>query len=330
MAIKNKIFINSDTFIKAAELQDKLDDSYINAADSIKASVFKPETKPLAAAAAVACHKLAFTGGGVHEPTPGDAIVGDVGGATGVIVQVEVSTGTWAAGTAAGDLHIKTQIGTFEAENLDGPQVAISSFEDAGEGDVQANCDSPHDLAVGDSTEITDGSVGSYDGIQTVVAVISTTAFTFTDEWVLTETANCHIDDFASITADSTKDQRTQIESTGHGQLDDDFIRIVSTDSFDGQYDIESVPDVDHIIIDKAYVAEVFDGDEKFYVGLPNGKDLVFSPDGEETGGYNGNLPNNIGGLFEDTKHPVFITVVYGSLDLVFKLMWPAIFHPGK
>lgn len=327
MAVTNKIFIGSDTYLKLTGLKDNSDDSYINTADSVKASVFAAETKNLVAAAAVACHKLPFTGGGVHVPTVGDTIVGDVGGATGVIVQIEVTSGTWAAGTAAGDLHIKTQVGTFQAGNLDGPQVAIDSFADAGGGDVKATCATAHDLAVGDMVEITDTT--NYNGTYAVQAVISTTEFTFTDTWVATETGNCHIDNFATIAADSTKDQRTQIESTAHGQLDNDFIRIISTDSYDGQYDIESVPDVDHIIIDKAYVAETFDGNEKFYIGLPNGKNITLSYIAESSGDYAGDLPENIGGLFEDTKHNVFVEVIFGSLYLLFKLKWEAVFHPG-
>lgn len=62
--------------------------------------------------------KLAFTSGGTTEIAVGNTITGAVSGATAVITGVAVSSGTWAAGTAAGTFTFATQTGTFQAENL--------------------------------------------------------------------------------------------------------------------------------------------------------------------------------------------------------------------
>jgi len=323
--LTDKIFIGSDTLFQITGLKDNDTGSYINNADSVKVSIFKPELGSITAGSAVALHKLSFTSGGVHVPTLGDTIVGVTSGATAVIEQIEVSSGTWAGGDAAGDLHISSQIGTFSAaEDMDGPQVAISSFEDAGGGEVQANCASAHGALTGDSVEITDTT--NYNGTYTITKV-DDTKFKFTKAWVVTETGNCHLDNFATITADSTKNQRTKIPATAHGLDSSDFIRIESTDQHNDQYDIEAIRDADNFIIDKTYVAETFDGDEGFYVGLPNGKDISLTYIPTSSGNYKGTIPDNIGGLFSTEKHFVFVEVVYGSVILLLRLEWQVIYQ---
>jgi len=61
---------------------------------------------------------LAYTSGGTYVMKAGDTIVGATGGATAVIVSRTTTSGTDGAGTAAGVLTIKCQIGTFQSENL--------------------------------------------------------------------------------------------------------------------------------------------------------------------------------------------------------------------
>lgn len=61
---------------------------------------------------------LAFTSGGTHELLVGDTITGATSGATAVIVAIDLDSGSWAGGDAAGTLWINQQSGTFEAENL--------------------------------------------------------------------------------------------------------------------------------------------------------------------------------------------------------------------
>lgn len=61
---------------------------------------------------------LAYTSGGVIEITVGDTIVGESGGATGLVVAVTLLSGTWAGGNAVGFLYIDTKTGTFQSETL--------------------------------------------------------------------------------------------------------------------------------------------------------------------------------------------------------------------
>jgi phage gp36-like protein len=62
--------------------------------------------------------KVAFTSGGVYQILVRDVIVGAVSGATALVDIVVLTSGTWAAGTAAGDLYLSNQDGVFQAENL--------------------------------------------------------------------------------------------------------------------------------------------------------------------------------------------------------------------
>jgi len=59
---------------------------------------------------------LAYTLGGTIAVVAGDQIVGASSGATATVVIVGAITGAWASNTAAGNLTIKNQIGTFQAE----------------------------------------------------------------------------------------------------------------------------------------------------------------------------------------------------------------------
>lgn len=61
---------------------------------------------------------LAYTSGGTYVMKAGDLIVGATSSATAIIVSRTIVTGTDGAGTAAGNLVIKCQVGTFQSENL--------------------------------------------------------------------------------------------------------------------------------------------------------------------------------------------------------------------
>lgn len=61
---------------------------------------------------------LAFTSGGTRELVPGIILTGAISGATARLGAVTVGTGSWEAGTAAGDLVLYDQVGTFVSETL--------------------------------------------------------------------------------------------------------------------------------------------------------------------------------------------------------------------
>jgi hypothetical protein len=62
--------------------------------------------------------RLAFTSGGTTELLMGDMIQGATGSARAEVMHIEVTSGAWADGDAAGVLLINNQDGTFESENL--------------------------------------------------------------------------------------------------------------------------------------------------------------------------------------------------------------------
>jgi len=61
---------------------------------------------------------VSFTSGGTEEPRPGDLLTGATSAATCYFAGAVVTSGTWAAGTAAGEMFVYTDTGTFQAENL--------------------------------------------------------------------------------------------------------------------------------------------------------------------------------------------------------------------
>jgi hypothetical protein len=61
---------------------------------------------------------MPFTSGGTYEILEGNVITGATSGATATITRVCLTSGSWAAGTAAGTLVFASQTGNFVAENL--------------------------------------------------------------------------------------------------------------------------------------------------------------------------------------------------------------------
>ena len=73
--------------------------------------------------------QVSFTSGGTYEILEGNTITGATSGATAVITRVVLTSGTWAAGTAAGKLIFASQTGTFQAENLNvGANLNVSTI----------------------------------------------------------------------------------------------------------------------------------------------------------------------------------------------------------
>ena len=62
---------------------------------------------------------IAFTSGGTYEVQVGDTVEGATSGATADVAKIDLSSGTWAGGDAAGTFHLVSQSGTFQSENLD-------------------------------------------------------------------------------------------------------------------------------------------------------------------------------------------------------------------
>jgi len=67
-------------------------------------------------------YSIPFSSGGVNEIEVGDLITGATSGATARVKQVEVYSGTWAGGDAAGFFVVRGEdiVGTFASENVIG------------------------------------------------------------------------------------------------------------------------------------------------------------------------------------------------------------------
>ena len=61
---------------------------------------------------------IAFTSGGTTATAVGDWIVGATSAAKAKVLAVTITSGTFAAGTAAGYLIVNSQHGTFQSENI--------------------------------------------------------------------------------------------------------------------------------------------------------------------------------------------------------------------
>ena len=73
------------------------------------------------------CEKLAFTSGGTTEIAIGDTITGDTSGSTALVMHVELSSGTWAGGDAAGNFYLRNQSAAFQSENLNSNLATIAA-----------------------------------------------------------------------------------------------------------------------------------------------------------------------------------------------------------
>ena len=61
---------------------------------------------------------VSYTSGGTYQILVGDVITGAISGATGRVIAITLTSGTWAGGDAAGVITVCDQSGTFQSENL--------------------------------------------------------------------------------------------------------------------------------------------------------------------------------------------------------------------
>ena len=64
-------------------------------------------------------YEIEFTSGGTYEIQEGDTVTGATSTQTAVVSRVQVTSGDWSTGDAAGWLTLETPSGTLQAENLD-------------------------------------------------------------------------------------------------------------------------------------------------------------------------------------------------------------------
>lgn len=101
-------------------------DDFRTTAPTIAAGDVKVQHDNLAAANPSA-KSVAFTSGSVR-PKRGDAIAGATSAATATVMEAVLVSGTWAGGDAAGVLFVKSDSGTFQAENLNNTTTSENNF----------------------------------------------------------------------------------------------------------------------------------------------------------------------------------------------------------
>ncbi len=110
MAEKNVVFMGSDALMQATGLKDVETGDLINTATIILSIFDGVRRYPVSI--------LAFTSGSV-EIVVGDVIKGLTGLATATVGKISLTSGSWVAGTAAGQLELSGQDGVFQAENIE-------------------------------------------------------------------------------------------------------------------------------------------------------------------------------------------------------------------
>ncbi len=99
---------------------------------------------------------LTYTSGGTYVTKEGDTVTGAISAATGIVKRVIISTGTFAAGTAAGRFIVYSVSGTFQAETLNvGANIDVAN--------IAADA-VPHTLAAGGRFDFRNANFGGHAG----------------------------------------------------------------------------------------------------------------------------------------------------------------------
>lgn len=87
----------------------------------------------------IAPNRIPFNSGGTTELKTGDKIEGGTSGATGIIRAIELTSGTWAGGDAAGYIYFSTSSGTWQSEQINRIKPSSSSDIASCTGAIQGN-----------------------------------------------------------------------------------------------------------------------------------------------------------------------------------------------
>lgn len=310
---------------------------------------------------------LAFTAGGGaanYEIKVGDKVTGDISGATAIVKSITVTSGTWDAGppgTAAGTFELTSQVGDFQAENLDvgaSTDVAAIAGNSAQGGSFTLSFD-------GETTAAIDGNatLAAIKAALQALANITTVNVTgdtldtdpvssgFYVEWASAapqEDGNVPLmtAGIASLVGPTsiTISKQTQGHLVGkarnagagtvglpiedHGLLAADYVHIIGTANYDGEEAVVSV-ERDEIVITAAYVAETFTGKEEVYLGIKGTglPSIAFNDDGD--GDYSANLPEDLQRYTRGKRCIILVSITMGAADLLIAKKSPTAFYKG-
>ena len=312
-------------------------------------------------------NSIAFTAGGGasnYEIKVGDEVEGDIGGATAIVKSIAVTSGSWAAGppgTAAGTFELTSQVGDFQAENLDvgasADVAAVAGNSDQG-GSFKFTFDGATTAAIdGNATLAAIKSALEALGNITTVNVTGTPLDTdpvsngFSVEWasaspqedgntpsltisivslvgpasvVITEQVQGRLVGAARNAGGGT----VGLPIEGHGRVASDYVHLIGTANYDGEKAIVSV-ERDEILITAAYVAEVFTGKEEVYIGI-KGTGLPSIALADDGGGdYSALLPDDLEKYTRSKRCILLVTITKAGVDLLVTKKSPTGFYKG-
>lgn len=115
-----------------------------------------------------------FTSGGTYQVVVGNTVTGATSGATGKVVGVTLTSGSWAAGNAAGTLRFKSTTGTFVAENLNvGANLNVATIASGGVTTIAAKDISGGNLV--DDIAYAGGGVETYPAMKDEAVIVTAT-----------------------------------------------------------------------------------------------------------------------------------------------------------
>ncbi|TPN11722.1 hypothetical protein [Mesorhizobium sp. B2-1-2] len=128
---------------------------------------------------------IPFSGGGTNVISPGDKIKGATSGATAVVEEVLLASGSWAAGTAAGFFTVQegSLVGTFGSENV----YDVTTQAAAGIDDATVTVNVVHNVA----TTTAVASATTTSAISRLEGTAGTSGAGFTIGSVIAEAAKC-------------------------------------------------------------------------------------------------------------------------------------------
>jgi hypothetical protein len=192
---------------------------------------------------------------GATEIFPGQTVKGATSLATGVVAAVVLFSGTWAAGTAAGWMIIKSQSGTFQNdENLYvSGEIATIAIRDAGT-----------DYVVGDIVEVTQTggsgaklvvtSVDGYGGVTGLVVVEGGQGFTVANDLATVALTGVGNDDL-TIDISTLATTAYAVSNTGTTFAGDSHKKVVVVDILTTAQAVSASKPVQYIAKDQATTA---------------------------------------------------------------------------
>lgn len=109
----------------------------------------------------------------------------------------------------------------------------------------------------------------------------------------------------------------------GHDLVAGDRIRVANSRNYNVEYLLTDVTN-DKVIFTESYVAEVFDGNAKVYLGVPGGCNISMPYVSGSNGNYRGQLPDNMEGVIERLWYYLFIESVKAPTVRLDAVKWQA------